>query len=123
MDWAAFADAWRGGYGPSMSVSATGRCLPWTKLDVLHRRDARRAARASVQDRRVADAEKVTSIVSGTGFEAWPDSVAGLTRLKRIRHLAAVERQPCSLLTNMAKFAGPAVGRDPSRRSCAALQA
>src|SRR5688572_12673126 len=36
IDWAAFADAWRGGYGPSMNRVRTGE-LPWTKLDVLHR--------------------------------------------------------------------------------------
>ena len=36
VDWAAFADAWRGGYGPSMNRVRTGQ-LPWTKLDVLHR--------------------------------------------------------------------------------------
>src|SRR4029077_12674184 len=36
VDWAAFADAWRGGYGPAMNRVRTG-ALPWTKLDVLHR--------------------------------------------------------------------------------------
>src|SRR6266478_2380341 len=36
VDWAAFADAWRGGYGPSMNRVRSG-ALPWTKLDVLHR--------------------------------------------------------------------------------------
>src|SRR4051812_30835571 len=36
VDWAAFADAWREGYGPSMERVRRGE-LPWTKLDVLHR--------------------------------------------------------------------------------------
>jgi len=36
VDWAAFADAWRGGYGPSMNRVRHGE-LPWTKLDALHR--------------------------------------------------------------------------------------
>src|SRR6478752_9724110 len=36
VDWAAFADAWRAGYGPSMNRVRTGQ-LPWTKLDDLHR--------------------------------------------------------------------------------------
>jgi 2-haloacid dehalogenase len=36
VDWAAFADAWRGGYGPAMNRVRTGE-LPWTKLDALHR--------------------------------------------------------------------------------------
>src|SRR3954447_7369245 len=36
VDWSAFADAWRGGYGPSMDRVRKGE-LPWTKLDTLHR--------------------------------------------------------------------------------------
>src|SRR5258708_19581804 len=34
VDWAAFADAWRGGYGPSMNRVRNGE-LPWTQLRVL----------------------------------------------------------------------------------------
>src|SRR5215213_3276731 len=37
VDWAAFADAWRGRYRPSMERVARGD-LPWTNLDGLHRR-------------------------------------------------------------------------------------
>ena len=36
VDWAEFADAWRGGYGPSMERVRRGD-LPWTNIDVLHR--------------------------------------------------------------------------------------
>src|SRR5262245_34242606 len=36
VDWAAFADAWRAGYGPSMNRVRSGE-LPWTILDALHR--------------------------------------------------------------------------------------
>ena len=36
IDWAEFADRWRGGYGPSMNRVRTGE-LPWTKIDDLHR--------------------------------------------------------------------------------------
>src|SRR5688572_25217466 len=36
VDGAAFADAWRGGYAPTMNRVRTGD-LPWTKLDDLHR--------------------------------------------------------------------------------------
>ena len=36
VDWAAFADAWRAGYGPSMGRVRRGE-LPWTNLDGLHR--------------------------------------------------------------------------------------
>ena len=36
MDWPAFADAWRRGYGPAMNRVRTGE-LPWLKIDQLHR--------------------------------------------------------------------------------------
>ena len=37
VDWAAFADEWRGGYEPAMARVRSGD-LPWTKIDDLHRR-------------------------------------------------------------------------------------
>src|SRR5439155_1391668 len=36
VDWAKFADAWRGLYHPAMQEVTSGR-RPWTKLDDLHR--------------------------------------------------------------------------------------
>src|SRR6202007_3321152 len=36
LDWAAFADAWRGEYYPAMEEVRAGR-TPFSKLDVLHR--------------------------------------------------------------------------------------
>src|SRR5829696_5976152 len=36
VDWAAFADAWRGRYRPSLDRVMRGE-LPWTNLDALHR--------------------------------------------------------------------------------------
>jgi 2-haloacid dehalogenase len=36
VDWAAFADAWRGVYRPNLNRVLNGE-LPWTKLDELHR--------------------------------------------------------------------------------------
>ena len=35
-DWAAFADAWRGGYAPAMDRVRRGD-LPWRTIDQLHR--------------------------------------------------------------------------------------
>ena len=36
VDWAKFADAWRGLYQPAMEEVRSGR-RPWAKLDELHR--------------------------------------------------------------------------------------
>src|SRR5665213_2707415 len=41
LDWTAFADAWRGEYQPGMEEVRTGR-LPFSKLDVLHRKNLER---------------------------------------------------------------------------------
>lgn len=37
IDWADFADAWRGGYTSAMHQVRTG-ALPWQTIDTLHRR-------------------------------------------------------------------------------------
>src|SRR3989304_3275898 len=41
LDWAVFADAWRGQYQPTMEKVRAGR-QPFAKLDVLHRRNLER---------------------------------------------------------------------------------
>ena len=41
LDWAGFADAWRGEYQPGMDEVRSGR-QPFCKLDVLHRRNLER---------------------------------------------------------------------------------
>jgi len=41
LDWLGFADAWRGEYQPGMEEVRSGR-IPFSKLDVLHRRNLER---------------------------------------------------------------------------------
>src|SRR6516225_11000814 len=41
LDWTRFADAWRGEYQPGMEEVRAGR-IPFSKLDVLHRRNLER---------------------------------------------------------------------------------
>ena len=41
LDWVAFADAWRDEYQPGMEEVRSGR-IPFSKLDVLHRRNLER---------------------------------------------------------------------------------
>ncbi|HTS30147.1 MAG TPA: haloacid dehalogenase type II [Bryobacteraceae bacterium] len=103
-DWARFADRWRAGYAPAMAKVRTGE-LPWTKLDDLHRR---------ILDE-LLDEFAITGL---TGDEKedwnrvwhrltpWPDTVAGLTRMKKQFTIAPLSNGNVSLLTNMAKNAG-----------------
>jgi len=104
VDWAAFADRWRGGYAPAMNRVRTGE-LPWTKLDVLHR---------TTLDRLLGEF-KITGLSEQEidhfnrvwhRLKPWPDSVPGLTRLKKKFIIAPLSNGNVALLTNMAKYAG-----------------
>jgi 2-haloacid dehalogenase len=104
VDWGAFADAWRGGYGPSMNRVRTGQ-LPWTKLDVLHRMTLDELLVRFKIDGLGEDEKQYLNRVWHR-LHAWPDAVAGLTRLKKRYVIAPLSNGNVSLLTNMAKQAG-----------------
>jgi 2-haloacid dehalogenase len=104
VDWAAFADAWRGGYGPAMNRVRRGE-LPWTKLDDLHRMTLdgllTKFKLTGLTDEEIAHFNRVWH-----RLKPWPDAVAGLTRLKKKYVIAPLSNGNLSLLTNMAKFGG-----------------
>jgi len=104
VDWAKFADDWRAGYGPAMNRVRTGQ-LPWTKLDVLHRMTLDDLLVKYKIDT-LTDDEKVHFNKVWHRLRGWPDSVAGLTRLKKRFVIAPLSNGNVSLLTDMAKFAG-----------------
>jgi 2-haloacid dehalogenase len=104
VDWSAFADAWRGGYGPSMDRVRKGE-LPWTKLDTLHRMVLDDLlGRFKIAG--LSEEEKVHLNRVWHRLDPWPDSVEGLTRLKKRYVIAPLSNGNVSLLTNMAKHAG-----------------
>ncbi len=104
LDWAGFADRWRAGYAPAMERVRRGE-LPWTKLDVLHRMifdDLLREFRiAGLTEEQKDYWNRVWHRLT-----PWPDSVAGLARLKKKYIIAPLSNGNVSLLTNMAKFSG-----------------
>jgi 2-haloacid dehalogenase len=104
VDWPAFADEWRGAYGPSMNKVRTGE-LPWTKLDRLHRMSLDTLlAKHNITS--LTEAEKVEFNRTWHRGKPWPDSVAGLTRLKKRYIIAPLSNGNLSLLTDMAKAGG-----------------
>jgi 2-haloacid dehalogenase len=104
VDWAAFADAWRAVYRPSMDRVQTGE-LPWTKLDVLHRMSLEEIlGQFKIDD--LSEHEKDQFNRVWHRLSPWPDSVAGLTRLKQRFIITTLSNGNISLLTNMAKHAG-----------------
>ena len=103
-DWEAFADAWRGRYQPSMSRVRDGE-IPWTNLDALHRASLDELLEEfgiSGLDER--DKEHLNH--AWHRLRPWPDSVEGLTRLKRRYVLATLSNGNVALLVDMAKNAG-----------------
>lgn len=99
-----FADAWRGGYGPSMNRVRTGE-LPWTKLDALHRMTLD-GLLGPFGLTGLSDAELEAFNRAWHRLEPWPDSVPGLTRLKRRFIIAPLSNGNVSLMTHLAKHAG-----------------
>ena len=103
-DWPAFADAWRGGYGPAMRRVDSGE-LPWTKIDDLHRMildDIIPDFGLSALD----EAQRHDLNRAWHRLTPWPDTVSGLTRLKTKYTLASLSNGNVALLVNMAKHSG-----------------
>src|SRR5580658_3482501 len=104
VDWARFADRWRAGYAPSMDKVRSGE-MPWTNLDHLHR--------ALLEDllkefhiEGLSEEEKDHWNRVWHRLKPWPDSVAGLTRLKKKYTIAPLSNGNVALLADMAKNAG-----------------
>ncbi len=98
-----FASAWREGYKPAMADVRSGK-LGWTKIDDLHR---------LILDRILVDfdidlsEEKRRHLnLAWHRLDAWPDTVAGMTRLKSRFMLTTLSNGNLGLLANMAKNAG-----------------
>jgi 2-haloacid dehalogenase len=104
IDGAAFADAWRAGYAPTMDRVRRGE-LPWTKLDRLHRMILDGIVAGFGLDG-LSEADRETLNYAWHRLQPWPDAVSGLTRLKRKYVIAPLSNGNISLITDMAKHAG-----------------
>lgn len=100
----AFALAWRAGYQPAMeAVRSGGR--GFVKLDVLHR-EILDGILPRFGLEHLDEAERAELNRVWHRLAAWPDSVAGLTRLKARFTIASLSNGNIGLLTAMAKHAG-----------------
>ncbi len=103
-DWTALADAWRAGYQPSMDRVRKGE-IGWTVIDDLHRETLDRLLpKFGVPGLPEADKDHLNK--AWHRLDPWPDSVAGLTRLKRRYIIGTLSNGNVALLLNMAKHAG-----------------
>ena len=104
VDWAQFADDWRGGYGPAMRRVRNGE-LPWTRIDDLHRMilDELIPKHGLVL---LGEEERDHLNRVWHRLQPWPDAVSGLTRLRTRYMLATLSNGNVALLANMAKHSG-----------------
>ena len=117
LDWARFADAWRGLYQPNLSRVRNGE-LPWTKLDDLHRMSLDRLL-ADFSISGLTETEIDHFNRAWHRLDPWPDAVPGLTRLRRRFILATCSNGNVALMVNMARRAGlpwdAILGAEPAR--------
>ena len=102
----AFADAWRRRYQPGMEEVRSGR-RPFTRLDVLHRENLELVlADFGIDPKREGEEALDGLNRAWHRLNPWPDTVAGLTRLKTKFFIAPLSNGNIVLLANMAKNAG-----------------
>lgn len=104
VDWAQFADKWRGGYGPSMNRVRKGE-LPWLNIDALHRMILNNLL-DEFEITGLSEAEKDHLNRVWHRLLPWSDAISGLQRLRERFIVAPLSNGNIALLTNMAKHAG-----------------
>jgi 2-haloacid dehalogenase len=104
INWADFADRWRLGYVPAMDKVRKGE-IPWTRLDDLHRMILEDLLKEfKIKD--LSEEEIVSWSYVWRRLKPWPDSVEGLTRLKKRYVIAPLSNGNIALMANLAKFGG-----------------
>jgi 2-haloacid dehalogenase len=103
-DWLHFADAWRDQYQPAMEAVRSGK-LPFSKLDVLHRRNLD-IVLAHLGLDRVDEATRAHLNLAWHRLDAWPDVAAGLNRLRSRFRLAPCSNGNISLMVDLARRNG-----------------
>ena len=112
-----FAVAWRGLYQPYMDKVRHG-AIGWTKLDDLHRMALDQLLKefniTGVPEAGIDHLNRAWH-----RLDPWPDSVAGLTRLKKKYVLTTLSNGNVALMVNMAKRGGlpwdVILGAEPTR--------
>ena len=104
-DWVALVDGWRAVYAASMDVVRKNPQNGYVILDVLHRQSLEKLVdQLGIKGLNDADLNHLT--MGWHRLLGWPDSVAGLTRLKKKYIISPLSNGNVALLTEMAKFAG-----------------
>ena len=103
-DWTALVDGWRAVYAASMDEVRKHPERGYVILDTLHRQSLEKLVeQLSISGLDDADLHYLT--MGWHRLHPWPDSVAGLTRLKTKYIIGTLSNGNVALLTEMAKFA------------------
>jgi len=103
VDWAAFADAWLSAYARSVGKVRKGE-LPWTRLDALNRMSLDELlGRFKIEG--LSEEEKADFNRAWERLKPWPDTVEGLTRLRKRFVIAPLSNGNLGMMTNLAKHA------------------
>ena len=106
LDPEAFADAWRSQYQPSMERVRSGE-RPYATLDALHRENLEPILREQGLHPGDIPLGQLDALVNAWHFlPPWPDSVAGIGKLKRDFIVGPLSNGTTALLVDMAKAAG-----------------
>jgi 2-haloacid dehalogenase len=100
-DWLAFADAWRNEYQPGMEEVRSGR-IPFSKLDVLHRRNLERILPPFGVKDLPEDTLRDLNL-AWHRLDAWPDVTPGMKRLRQRFLLAPVSNGNIALMADLAR--------------------
>jgi 2-haloacid dehalogenase len=104
VDWEAFVDEWKTSYRPGMDAVRSGQ-WPWTRVDQIYRKKLDEILpKYGVIG--LTEHEKVYLNRVWHRLNPWPDSVAGLARLKKEYVIAPLSNSDLDCLVNMAKHAG-----------------
>ena len=102
---AAFADAWRRRYAPAMEEVRSAR-RPFTRLDVLHLENlVATLPEFGIDPAAIPPSELEALNLAWRKLDPWPDSVPGLTRLKRRFIIAPLSNGNIRLMLDLAKRA------------------
>ena len=104
VNWTEFADSWRLGYKPAMDKVRRGE-MPWTNLDDLQRVILQDLLKQYKIDG-LSKEEKDDWAHVWRRLKPWPDSVEGLSRLKKKYIISPMSNGNVALMTNLAKFGG-----------------
>jgi 2-haloacid dehalogenase len=102
----AFADEWRSLYQPAMQRVRAGE-RPWVKLNVLNRENLETVlARYQVGVGSIPEEELADLNTAWEKLDPWPDSVAGLTRLKNSFAIGPLSNGHIAGMLKLARFGG-----------------